>query len=180
MVKLKQYFFSVSGHSSRGFVITYRRGEERVEVINPGKPEVCNLHRPVPGHEDVLGLDVPVDDPVAMKEVHPAEDLPHEVPGLLQRDPGLRDAREILVEVLVHVLEHEVERHLPLPPGPVTDVHQPHDVGVVVAAEVAQQRDLPEDRHRDAVLSQRDPHLLHRHDLTRLPTLGFVDCRVSS
>ena len=43
----------------------------------------------------------------------------------------------------------------------------PDNVGVVELFELLQEGDLSEDGHGDAVLRQREPHLLQRHDRVR-------------
>ena len=66
-----------------------------------------------------------MDDPVAVKEVHPGEDLPHDVLDPLGSEAGWRTLLNVEVEVLVDMLEHEVENHLPVQALTVTDVQQP-------------------------------------------------------
>ena len=51
---------------------------------------------------------------------------------------------------------------------------------MVGLAELLQERDLPEDRHGDAVLSQRQLHLLDGHDLVTERVSGFVDRPIGS
>ena len=72
------------------------------------------------------------------------------------------------------MLEDQVEDHLPVVAGPVADVDQPDNVGMVVLAEVAEEGDLPEDGHGHPVLRQRNSHLLHCHNLLCLEVLGLV------
>ena len=105
-----------------------------------------------------------MDDPVAVEVVHPAQQLPHQVLHLVGREAWGRTVLEELLEVLIHVLEDEVELHDLVVLGAGADVQQPHDVGVVVLAEVAEERDLPQHVGGDPVLGHRDPHLLHRHE----------------
>ncbi len=57
----------------------HHRGEEGVELVDPGQPEVGQLDVAIPGDQEVLRLQVPVDDPVAVEEVHPTQDLPDDV-----------------------------------------------------------------------------------------------------
>ena len=161
-------------------MITYRGGEKSVKVIYSGQAEVCEFQRPVPGEENVLWLDVPVHDAVAVQEVHPAQQLPHQVLDLVLGEAGRRALGQVGVEVLVHVLEHEVEDHLAVVARAVADVLQLDDVGVVVLAEVAQQRDLPQDGHGHPVLGQGDAHFLHGDYLIVLQIFGFVNCAISS
>merc|ERR1719270_3343942 len=49
----------------------------------------------------------------------------------------------------------------------VADVKQSDNVGVVELFELLQEGDLSEDGHGDAVLRQREAHLLQRHDRVR-------------
>ncbi len=78
------------------------------------------------------------------------------------------------------MLEDEVEDHLPIVSRSVAYVDQSDNVGMVVFAEVAEQRDLPEDGHGDPVLCQGDPHLLHSDDLLGLEILGLVHGPIGS
>ena len=54
----------------------------------------------ISGHEDILRLQVPVDYPVAVKEVHPGEDLPHDVLDAVMRQSGGRHPLNVEVQVL--------------------------------------------------------------------------------
>jgi hypothetical protein len=81
---------------------------------------------------------------------------------------------------LIDVLEHEVEDHLPIVSRSVAYVDQSDNVGMVVFAEVAEQRDLPQHGHGDPVLGQGDPHLLHSDDLLGLEILGLVHGPIGS
>ena len=64
--------------------------------------------------EDVAALDVPVEEVLAMAVVEPLQQLPHDagVGGLVEfHHTGLQKAHQ----VVVHILEHQVERSLILP-----------------------------------------------------------------
>ena len=58
---------------------SYHRGQKCVEVIDPCQPKVCEFHCAVFGHQQVLWLEIPMDDAVAMQEVNAIQDLPHEI-----------------------------------------------------------------------------------------------------
>ena len=66
--------------------------------ILPGKPrdpEVHDLDGPVPQQHDILGLNVPVDDPVVVGVLQGLQNLPQEVDGILP--PQLPLVVDILV-----------------------------------------------------------------------------------
>ena len=80
-------------------------------VLGPGDAGDAKVHHPqlaVVQQHDVLGLDVPVDDAVAVGVVEGAEDLGDEVDGL-----PAGDLAAPLVEVLpeghaLHALHHDI------------------------------------------------------------------------
>ena len=93
-------------------------------VGEAGDAEVRHLHRPVPEDHDVLGLDVPVDDPPAVgvaEALHDlGDDLGDEVEGLrpVEAAPALHillegDAVDELHDDIVHIAApgHVVHRH---------------------------------------------------------------------
>ena len=47
-------------------LLTHCRSKQGIEVIDPGESEISQFEGAVPAKEDVLGLDVAVDDPVAV------------------------------------------------------------------------------------------------------------------
>ena len=51
--------------------------------------------------------------PVAVEEVHPREDLPHDVLDPVLGEAGRGALLYVEVEVLVNVLEHQEQVHLP-------------------------------------------------------------------
>ena len=57
-------------------------------VQNHRGPEVCDLHRPVRGHEDVLRLNVTVHHPVPV-EIKKSFHAPHELPPRVLDTEGL-------------------------------------------------------------------------------------------
>ena len=65
-----------------------------------------------------------MDDPVTVEEVHAREDLPHDVFDSLRSQPRGRTLLYVEIEILVHVLEHEVENHLTVHPLSVADIQQ--------------------------------------------------------
>ena len=75
-------------------------GEEGAEVIDAGEPEVGQLDTPLPRHQDVLRLQVPVDNSVAVKEVDPGEDLPHDVLDPVRGQARGRASLYVQVQVL--------------------------------------------------------------------------------
>jgi hypothetical protein len=79
----------------------YRGGEKGVEVVYPGEAKVRNLERARVGHKNVLWFDVPVDDPMAVEEVHPAQDLPHKVLDLVRGQSGGRASLQVRVQILL-------------------------------------------------------------------------------
>jgi hypothetical protein len=58
-------------------------GHRRVDAL--GEAEVEDLHVPVVGHEDVVGLEVAVHDAASVRRGEPARDLQRPVDGLLLR-----------------------------------------------------------------------------------------------
>ena len=83
------------------YSVTYRGGEKGVEVVYPGEAKVRNLERARVGHKNVLWFDVPMDDPMAVEEVHPAQDLPHEVLDLVRGQSGGRASLQVRVQILL-------------------------------------------------------------------------------
>ena len=75
-------------------------GEEGAEVIDAGEPEVGQLDAPLPRHQDVLRLQVPVDNSVAVEEVDPGEDLPHDVLDPVRSQARGRASLYVQVQVL--------------------------------------------------------------------------------
>ena len=61
---------------------------------------------------------------MAVEEVHPGQDLPHDVLDPLGGEAGRGTLLDVEVEVLVDMLEDEVEDHLPVQALAVTDVQQ--------------------------------------------------------
>ena len=66
-----------------------------------------------------------MDDPVTVEEVHAREDLPHDVFDSLRGQAGRGALLYVEIEILVDMLEHEVEHHLPVHPLAVADIEQP-------------------------------------------------------
>ena len=66
-----------------------------------------------------------MDDPVTVEEVHAREDLPHDVFDSLRSQAGWGTLLYVEIQILVDMLEHEVEHHLPVHPLAVADVEQP-------------------------------------------------------
>ena len=63
---------------------------------------------------------------MAVKEVHPGENLPHDVLDPIVRQTGWRHSLNVEVQVLVHVLKHQEKIHLTthLHPLTVTNIKQ--------------------------------------------------------
>ena len=71
-------------------------------------------------------LHPPMNYSMAVKEVDPGQYLPHNVLDPLRCEAGRRTLLNVEVEVLVHVLEHQEQVHLPphLHPLAVTNIQQ--------------------------------------------------------
>ena len=89
----------------------------------------------MPGDEQVLGLDVPVEDPPLVTEGQAPQQLEHEQLDVSGGEAA-RVALQVLGQVRVQILEHEGQAGLG-----VDDVVQGHDVGV---SQVFQQTGLPD------------------------------------
>jgi hypothetical protein len=92
-----------------------RRAEEHLAAGRRGRaghrardPEVGDHGAPVGGEEDVLGLDVAVDDPGAVREREPARDLGAHARHVLGRERAR--AGEPVGERRRQVVHHEVRR----------------------------------------------------------------------
>ena len=77
-----------------------RRGRRQIgartaflDVRELGQAEVEDLHAPVARHEEVLGLQVPVDDPLLVRRREAVRDLQGVVDGLARREPPGRERR---------------------------------------------------------------------------------------
>lgn len=121
-----------------------------------------------------------MDNSVAVKKINSAQDLIHEI-----LYPGGSEARgrtslEVSVEISVDMFEYEVEDHLSVIAGPMADIEKFDNVGVVVLAEVAEERDLSEDRHGDSILGEGDADFLHGDNGVRFEILCLVDSPVGA
>ena len=65
---------------------------------------------------------------MTMKKINPGQNLPHNVLYPLRGQARRRALLDVKVEVLVDVLEHQVEHHLPVHPLAVADIQQPGEV----------------------------------------------------
>ena len=104
-----------SGLCQLGLVADHRRCD----------PEVCDLDVPVGGHEDVAGLDIAVDEPVAVCKSEGCRNVGGDLCGTvgMQRPLGTEDLGEAATLDVLH--DDEVGALLL---APVVDAH---DVGVV-------------------------------------------------
>ena len=91
--------------------------QQGVEVVDSGETEIGQLDISVARDKDVLGLDVPVDNPVAVEEVDPAEYLPHYVFHFCRGQPWWGALLHKGGKILFHVLKHQVEDHLSVVPA---------------------------------------------------------------
>ena len=65
-----------------------------------GEPEVRDLDAPARGHHEVLGLQVPVDDPAGVRVGEARQDALEDARGLEQRETGEPPSQRPAVEVL--------------------------------------------------------------------------------
>ena len=134
---------------------------------HPGDAEVGHLHTAVPEDHNVVGLDVPVDDPPAVGVSQCLDDLGDEVEGL----PPVQ-----LIPLFLHIL---------LQGDPVDQLH--HDVlKVGGAAHVVHRHDIGVGQHGHSlrlvveaaaqlrILDQVVPQDLHRHQAVEPVAAGLV------
>lgn len=60
-------------------VYAYHWSEQGVKLVYPGEAEVSQLDVAVLGDEEVVGLEIAVDDPMAVQEIDPTQNLPYNV-----------------------------------------------------------------------------------------------------
>ena len=135
----------------------------RVASARPGeearKAEVAQLQDAVLREEQVLGLEVAVDDRVAVQVVDAADQLPHDAPHLARLE-ALRVALERLEQRALDVLEDEVELALAA-----EHLDEAHDVLVPQLLEDAH---LAQRRLAHLLVLVALLELLDGHDLARL------------
>jgi hypothetical protein len=139
-----------------------RAGLRRSAVcVRAREPEVGYLRDPLRGEHDVLGLHVPVHDPLAMRVVERGQDLQHDFGGRARGEQALR-VQHVAQALAAHVLHHH-EVH-PVDGPPVVDVD---DVRVVETGRRARFAPEPFDeprvsRERRVKDLDRDLALEHR------------------
>ncbi len=135
------------------------------DLEGAGETEVGDLEGVVVLEEDVGGLQVAVNDAVAVAEVETFEELSHENLELTSEEGLL--AVESLLEILVDVLEDEEEL------GAVADnVEEVDDVAVVNFLEDG---DLTEGGLRNTFVAAVEAHLLEGDNLAGLTIDGAID-----
>lgn len=158
----------------------YHRSKPHLEIIRLSQPKIRQLHVPVRRHQQILRLQIPVHNPLAVQEIHPAQYLPRDL--LDPRRPQPPESLDVRREILLGMLEHQVhnEQLLLLHPSAVTDVEQPHHVGMLVGVELLEEGDLAEGAHRDAVLGEGDADPLEGDHGAALAVNALVDCAVGA
>ncbi len=110
---------AVGGHVGRDSL--------RLDVGQLGEAEVEDLHAAVPGDEDVLGLEIPVDDPLLVRRREAVGDLQRVVDGLARRQA--RALQDVPQRFAFEQLLDDVRLAVVL-----ADVEDGRDVGVVEGA----------------------------------------------
>mmetsp|Transcript_56948 Transcript_56948/g.180181 ORF Transcript_56948/g.180181 Transcript_56948/m.180181 type:complete len:344 (+) Transcript_56948:281-1312(+) len=131
-------------------------------------------------HQEILGLEVPVHDPVPVAVRHALEELVHEVlDGGAGQRVGRATAREVhvLLEVRVEVLEDQVEDGLVVLLH-VLDREEANHVDAL--AEHLQEGDLAKGGGRDALLLHLEAGLLQGHQLAGLAAAGLVHLAIGA
>mmetsp|Transcript_12335 Transcript_12335/g.51642 ORF Transcript_12335/g.51642 Transcript_12335/m.51642 type:complete len:213 (-) Transcript_12335:3587-4225(-) len=113
-----------------GGFLAFRSGRRSPTGQRACEPEIAQLERlAIPGHQDVLRLDVPVRDAALVARGDGLDELPREQ-AHLRRVQAARARLENLQQILLHVLKHQIQ--LTLAPERFL---QAHDVFVFQRAE---------------------------------------------
>eukprot|EP00906_Rhabdomonas_costata_P030153 RCo042578 len=99
-------------------------------LLQRGHPEVSNFHHPIAGHQQILRLDVPVDEPGVVQVLQAGNNLPQELCNLLSRErPIFQGAVEVKLRQgsLLDVVDDKVEL---LRGHVINDLVQANQVGV--------------------------------------------------
>ena len=167
-------------HRFRDSNSAHRGCKKCVEVVNPGQTKVSQLQSSIIGEKNILRLDVSVNYSVTVEKVDSTQQLPHQILDLLLVNPWWRTLRHISIEILIHVLEHQVKNHLSLISWTMADVLQFDNVGMIVFTEMSQQWNFSQDCHGDTIVSHGDSHFLHGDYSIVLQVLCFVNCAIGS
>jgi hypothetical protein len=120
-------------------------GKCRVDGAGPGQAEVEDFHDAFGREENVLGLQVPVDDPFAVRCGEAARDLDHGLDGLAgghrtmdAHDVGVREGRDRArlafearqsIAITGQFVGQDFDRHLAAEPFIAGSVHRAHPAG---------------------------------------------------
>lgn len=96
-----------------------------VAPLQPGDPEVADLHRAVGGEHQVVGLDVAVNDPGGVRGGQALGRLRPEPEDVLDREPAGVPVQQALQVRAVQVFQHQIGQ-----PAVLADVVDRGDVAV--------------------------------------------------
>ena len=134
----------------------------------PGDPKIRDLYAAVPEHQDVLGLDIPVDDPPAVGVAQGPEDLGDEMDGLPPVQRGAPLLHVLLQGHAVNELHDDIVQ--PVGMAHIVDGHNVHvgehghRLGLIVetAAEIRVVGQLGlQNLHRHQTVEPVIPALVH-------------------
>jgi hypothetical protein len=132
-------------------------------------------------HQDVAALDVPVQEILLVTIIQPVQELFHDarVVHLVEiHHSGLQQSHQ----VVVHVLEHQIERSLVLSKidGVLLVRHYLPQVDDVLVVELSQDLYLSDGGDGEALLLVLESHLLQGHQLAGIDVFGFVHLTVGA